>query len=266
MGRAGLVRKYLGSNGPVRAPRPKLVSVRFSPGRNWCQFGFPPGKTELTPISPVTPISPPYDPDCPDKRYVRIVPTGTERQKPLPERGPCQLAQYRIVTPRRELRRLCWEQGSDPSDTCQPAGWHYSPFFPQVRPRSAPSALGQCPLVELDVVGGHFQGRESQGLHVAEEVGEVAVVGLDGVVRVQGVAAPGDQGRGDGRGLAAGGLQGAGQEGGDLLRGRRGAVEEVAAFGHEGRAGRGRRQGRQGGANSFTGIFLIYGWCFRVHA
>ena len=54
----------------------------------------------------------------------------------------------------------------------------------------------------------------------------------------QGVADPGDQGRGGDVGVAAGGLQGPGQEGFDLGGGRGVAFEEVAALGHERDAGR----------------------------
>ena len=64
------------------------------------------------------------------------------------------------------------------------------------------------------------------------------------MVRLQGVADPGDQGRGDGRGVAAGSLQSAGLEGGHLVGGVGIALEEVAPLGHEGRAG---WCGRQGG-------------------
>ena len=97
----------------------------------------------------------------------------------------------------------------------------------------------QGPLVELDVVGGDLQGVDALGLHVPDEVHEVAAVGFDRVVGQQGVADPGDQGPGRGRGIAAGGLQGPGQEGFDLVGGRGVALEEVAPLGHEGRRGAG---------------------------
>jgi len=73
------------------------------------------------------------------------------------------------------------------------------------------------------------------------------------VVRQQRVADPGHQGTGREVGVVARGLQGAAQEGFDLGSGWGVAFEEVAAFGHEGRAGRrSRRQGRELGIG---GIF-----------
>ena len=87
-------------------------------------------------------------------------------------------------------------------------------------------------------------GVDALGLHVADEVHEVAAVGLDRVVGQQRVADPGHQGPGDG-GRSVAGLQGVGQEGCDLVGGRGVAVEEVAALGHEGRAG-GAAGGRAG--------------------
>ena len=95
----------------------------------------------------------------------------------------------------------------------------------------------QAALVELDVVGGDLQRCDALGLHVADEIHEVAAIGFDRVVRQQGVADPGHQGPGDG-GRSAAGLQGVGQEGLDLVGGRGVALEEIAALGDEGRAGR----------------------------
>ena len=74
------------------------------------------------------------------------------------------------------------------------------------------AGLEQGALVELDMVGGDLQRGDALGLHVADEVHEVAAVGFDRVVRQQGVADPGHQGPGDG-GRSAAGLQGVGQEG-----------------------------------------------------
>ena len=73
------------------------------------------------------------------------------------------------------------------------------------------------------------------GLHVADEVHEVAAVGFDRVVGQQRIADPRHQRPGDG-GRSAAGLQGVGQEGFDLVGGRGVALEEVAALGDEGRA------------------------------
>src|SRR5262249_1206023 len=58
---------------------------------------------------------------------------------------PCRLAQYRIVTPRRELRRLGRGRGSAPSDTCQPAGWHYSPFTLRTAVKAGRPAVSGSP-------------------------------------------------------------------------------------------------------------------------
>ena len=85
----------------------------------------------------------------------------------------------------------------------------------------------QGPLVELDVVGGDVERIDALGLHVADEVGEVAAVGFDRVVGQQHVADPGHQRSGGGRGVAAGGGQGLGQEGFDLGGGGSVAFEEV---------------------------------------
>ena len=94
-------------------------------------------------------------------------------------------------------------------------------------------------------------GVDALGLHVPEEVGEVAAVGLDRVVGEQGVADPRHQGPGGGRRVAAGGLQGVGQEGFDLVGGRGVAVEEVAALGQRGEARwRAGRAGSAGGRSS----------------
>ena len=68
--------------------------------------------------------------------------------------------------------------------------------------RRLQAGFEQGPLVELDVVGGDVQGVDALGPHVAHEVGEVAAVGLDGVVRQQGVADPGHEGAGGGRHVA----------------------------------------------------------------
>ena len=57
------------------------------------------------------------------------------------------------------------------------------------------------------------------GLHVADEVHEVAAIRLDRVVGQQRVADPGNQRHGSSRSVTRG-LQGAGQEGFDLIRGR----------------------------------------------
>ena len=84
----------------------------------------------------------------------------------------------------------------------------------------------QAALAELDVVGGDFPRGDAPDLHVADEIGEVATIRLDRVVGEQGVADPGEQGRGDLVGGAAGGLQGPGQEGPDLVAGGDIAVEE----------------------------------------
>ena len=62
----------------------------------------------------------------------------------------------------------------------------------------AHAGLEQAPLVELDMVGGDFQGRDALGLHVADEIHEVAAIGFDGMVGQQRVADPGHQGPGDG--------------------------------------------------------------------
>ena len=120
-----------------------------------------------------------------------------------------------------------------------------------------PAGLEQRSLVELDVVGGDLQRGHPLGLHVPQEVHEVAAIGLDRVVRQQGVADPGHQGPGGGRGIAAGGLQGVGQEGFDLGRGRGVAFQEVAPLGHERGAGRGglgvRSAGRRGDSHVVMG-------------
>ena len=73
---------------------------------------------------------------------------------------------------------------------------------------------------------------------MADEIHEVAAVGFDRVVGQQRVADPRHQGSGDLSASLPRGLQGAGEEGFDLVRGRGVAFEEVAALGHEGRAGR----------------------------
>ena len=88
------------------------------------------------------------------------------------------------------------------------------------------------------MVGGDLQRGDALGLHVPNEIREVAAIGFDRVVGQQCVTDPGDQGPGD-SGRAVAGLQGVGQEGGDLVGGRGVAVEEVAALGQEGRAGLG---------------------------
>ena len=87
------------------------------------------------------------------------------------------------------------------------------------------------------MVGGDLQRVDSLGLHVPQEVHEVAAVGFDRVVRQQRVADPGDQGPGGDRGIAARGLQGPGQEGFDLGRGRGVPLEEVTPLGHQRGAG-----------------------------
>ena len=90
------------------------------------------------------------------------------------------------------------------------------------------------------MVGRHVQGVDSLGLHVPHEVHEVAAVGLDRMVRQEGVADPGDQGPRRGLGIAARGIKGTGQEGFDF-GGRRGvAFEEVGPLGEE--RGTGRRR------------------------
>ena len=48
-------------------------------------------------------------------------------------------------------------------------------------------------FVEFDVVGGDVERVDALRLHVADEVGEVAAVGFDRVVREQSVADPGDE-------------------------------------------------------------------------
>jgi len=95
----------------------------------------------------------------------------------------------------------------------------------------------QGSLVHLHVVGCDFQRGDALGLHVADEVQEIAAVGFDGVIRQQGIADPGDQRGGGLIGGAAAGLQGPGQEGGDLVGGRCVAVEEVAALPAPGEGG-----------------------------
>ena len=114
------------------------------------------------------------------------------------------------------------------------------------------AGLEQGALVELDVVGGDFQRGDALGLHVADEVQEVAAIGFDGVVGQQGVADPGDQRPGDaGRSLPLASRARA-RKAGDLVGGGGVAVEEVAALGQEGRAG--RRQGREAGVGIFSMI------------
>jgi len=131
--------------------------------------------------------------------------------------------------------------------------------------RRGHAGFGQAALVELDVIGGDLQGCDALGLHVPEEVRQVAVASLDRVVRLQRVAHPGDQRRRDGLGVGAGGLQGAGQEGFDLGGGRGIAVEEVAPFGHQASAGGGGRQGREAGAVICTKISVVDGFRRGVH-
>ncbi len=116
------------------------------------------------------------------------------------------------------------------------------------------AGLEQGALVELDVVGGDLQRGDALGLHVADEIHEVAAVGFDRVVRQQRVADPRHQRRRRRVGVAAAGLQGAGEEGFDLVGGRGVAVEEVAALGDEGRARRGvaGRAGSCGGSSRVT--------------
>ena len=90
------------------------------------------------------------------------------------------------------------------------------------------------------------RGVDALGLHVPDEVHEVAAVGFDRVVGQQRVADPGDQRPGD-AGRSVAGLQGGARKAGDLVGGGGVAVEEVAALGQRG--GRaaglgGRRQSR----------------------
>ena len=101
----------------------------------------------------------------------------------------------------------------------------------------------QGPLVELDVVGGDLQRIDALGLHVAEEVGEVAAVGLDRVVGQQHVADPGDQGPGRGRRRGRLRKRPGPRTGRPRPCRRRGvAVEEVAPLGDEGAGRRYRYQ------------------------
>ena len=58
------------------------------------------------------------------------------------------------------------------------------------------AGLEQGALVELDVIGGDLQGSDALRLHVADEIHEVAAVGLDRVVGQQRVADPRHQCRG----------------------------------------------------------------------
>ena len=71
------------------------------------------------------------------------------------------------------------------------------------------------------MVGGDVQRIDALDLHVADEIGEVAAVGLDRVIRQEHVADPRHQRPGGGRSVAARGGQGLGQEGLDLGRGGR---------------------------------------------
>ena len=88
------------------------------------------------------------------------------------------------------------------------------------------------------MVGSDLQRRHSLGLHLPQEVHEVATVGFDRVVGRQHVADPRHQSPGrDGVSVAGHGLQGAGEKGLDLGRGRSVAFEEIAALRHQGGAG-----------------------------
>ena len=89
------------------------------------------------------------------------------------------------------------------------------------------------------MVGGHLQGGDALGLHLTQEVHQVAAIGLDRVVGQQGVADPGDQRRGGAVGVIAHRLEGAGDEGLDLVGGRAVARKKVTALRHQGRAGQG---------------------------
>ena len=88
------------------------------------------------------------------------------------------------------------------------------------------------------MVGRDLQWVHTLGLHVPQEVHEIAAVGFDRMVRQQRITDPGHQSPGGGGCVAAGGLQGPGQEGFDLGRRRRIPLQEVAPLGHQGGAGR----------------------------
>ena len=100
------------------------------------------------------------------------------------------------------------------------------------------------------MVGGDLQRSHPLGLHVPQEVHEVAAVGLDRVVREQRVADPGHQGPGRGRGSLPVAAKAWARKA-STLAGRRGvAFQEVAPLGQERGAGwRGsasvRRDGRE---------------------
>ena len=107
--------------------------------------------------------------------------------------------------------------------------------------------IEQAALIHFDMVGGHLQGSDALGLHVADEIHEVAAIRLDRVVGQQGVADPRDQRGRAGRRSA--GFQGVSQERLDLVGGRGVALKEVAALGDEGRARWRERQSRELGIN-----------------